>query len=99
MFLPLFCSSQQVILAQGDEGTFAILIASGCCTVEARLGNVGGLWRQLSRVGEKEGRNVRFGGSVRHFSLFFAADELILHKFDILRGWFDSLMFKSESLF
>ena len=25
----------EVILAQGDDGTFAILIASGCCTVEA----------------------------------------------------------------
>lgn len=34
MFFLLF-ASLQVILAQGDDGTFAILIASGCCTVEA----------------------------------------------------------------
>ncbi|CAJ1332876.1 unnamed protein product [Effrenium voratum] len=30
-------TAEEVILAQGDDGTFAILIASGCCTVEVCL--------------------------------------------------------------
>eukprot|EP00434_Breviolum_minutum_P038672 symbB.v1.2.034310.t2/scaffold4407.1/size40053/1 len=34
-------SEDEVILAQGDDGTFAILIASGCCTVEVNGTKVG----------------------------------------------------------
>ena len=36
-----FWLAWEVILAQGDDGTFAILIASGCCTVEVNGTKVG----------------------------------------------------------
>lgn len=66
----------EVILAQGDDGTFAILIASGCCTVEVngtKVGEVqaGGLIGEAVLLGQASKRTatVRAVGQVVGFAI------------------------------
>lgn len=67
---------EAVILAQGDDGTFAILIASGCCTVEVngtKVGEVqaGGLIGEAVLLGQASKRTatVRAVGQVVGFAI------------------------------
>lgn len=69
-------SEDEVILAQGDDGTFAILIASGCCTVEVngtKVGEVqaGGLIGEAVLLGQASKRTatVRAVGQVVGFAI------------------------------